>query len=350
MEPDLQGMRAFAVLAEELHFGRAAARLFLTQQALSKRIRRLENALAVPLFDRTTRRVALTPTGLRLLPLARDAVAAYDTAVAAVRETGAPLRVEVFAERFTPLRILREAVGRTPGLRVEPTMRQGLATALPALLTGELDAAFGRVHDLGRPWPAELDHRTVHIEPLHAFVDEDHSLAGRAVLWLSDLREAGIAMPDPGGAEEWRGYLLRLRDELGVPVRFTELAIGVRGYEEQMRREKRAVMLSEAGTDLPHDPHMRQIPIIDPVPMHVWSVAWRRENRDPRLRGLLAALPVPSVPDPGDDRVWIPQVDRAALTRAAHAAPPHDPVGCGPFTSDAGSREDGRPLPADRVE
>jgi DNA-binding transcriptional LysR family regulator len=315
VEPDLQGMRAFVVVAEELHFGRAAARLFLTQQALSKRIRRLENALAVSLFERTTRRVALTPAGRRFLPLARDAVAAYDTAVAAVRETAAPLRVEVFAERFTPLRILREAAGRTPGLLVEPTMRQGLATALPAVLSGELDAAFGRVHDLGRPWPAELDHRPVHIEPLHAFVDQDHPLAGRPVLRPADLREAGIAMPDPGGAEEWRGYLLRLRDELGVPVRFTELAIGVRDYEAQLRRERRAVMLSEARTDLPVDPRRRRIPLIEPTPMHVWSIIWLRGSRDPRLSRLLAALPVPSVPDPGDDRVWIPEVDRAALGR-----------------------------------
>ncbi|MCO6006111.1 LysR family transcriptional regulator [Actinoallomurus purpureus] len=313
MDPDLQGMRAFVVVAEELHFGRAADRLFLTQQGLSKRIRRLENALAVPLFERTTRRVGLTAAGRRFLPLAREAVAAYDTAVAAVRETDALLRVEVFAERFTPLRILREAVGRTPGLRVEPTMRQGLPAALPAVLSGELDAAFGRVHDLGRPWPAELDHRPMHIEPLHAFVDEAHPLAGRSVLRLPDLREAGIAMPDPGGAEEWRGYLLRLRDELGVPVRFTELAIGVRDYGEQMRRETRAVMLSEAGTDLPDDPRMRRIPLIEPVPLHVWSVTWHRRNRDPRLRRLLEALPVPSVPDADDGRFWLPEFDRSAL-------------------------------------
>jgi DNA-binding transcriptional LysR family regulator len=319
---ELRSLRYFVAVAEELHFGRAAARLFLTQQALSKRIRRLENALAAPLFERTTRRVALTSAGERLLPFAREAVAAYDTAVAVIRETVAPLRVEVFAERFTPLRILREAVARMPGLRVEPSMRQGMATALPAVRSGELDAAFGRVHDLGVPWPADLDHRLVHIEPLHAFVDEMHPLAGRSVLRLCDLREAGIAMPDPGGAEEWRGYLLRLRDELGVPVRFTELAIGVRDYSEQMRRERRAVMLSEAGTDLPEDPHRRRIPLIEPTPLHVWSITWRRRNRDPRLSRLLGALPVPAVPDLGDDRFWIPEPDRAALAEFDPIATP----------------------------
>ena len=65
MEADIEGLRAFVVTAEELHFGRAGQRLFISQQALSKRIRRLEQALAVPLFERTTRAVELTEAGRR---------------------------------------------------------------------------------------------------------------------------------------------------------------------------------------------------------------------------------------------------------------------------------------------
>jgi hypothetical protein len=64
---------------------------------------------------------------------------------------------------------------------------------------------------------------------------------------------------------------------------------------------------------MPDDPRRRRIPLIEPAPMHVWWITWHRRNRDPRLRRLLAALPVPPVPDPGDDRVWIPEVDRASL-------------------------------------
>jgi len=62
-------LRAYVVTAEEMHFGRAAGRLQLTQQALSKRIARLEGLIAVRLFDRGSRRVELTAAGHRLPPL-----------------------------------------------------------------------------------------------------------------------------------------------------------------------------------------------------------------------------------------------------------------------------------------
>lgn len=311
MDPDLQGMRAFVAAAEELHFGRAAARIFLTQQALSKRVRRLEEALATPLFDRTTRKVELTAAGRRFLPLAQQALAAYDTAVSAMRATTEPLHIDVFAERFTPLRVLRETLERTPGLRVKPSMRQGLAIALPAVQSGELDAAFGRVQDLGRPWPAELVHRPVHLEPIHAFVVEGHPLADRPALRPSDLRETGISMPDPGGASE-RGYLTRISEEFGIPLRLTEPAVGVRHFGEQMQREDRAVALGEVGMDLPHDARFRRIPLIGPTPLYLWSIVWHRRNRSPQLAELLRALPHPSLPDPAADDRWLPAVDRAA--------------------------------------
>ena len=155
-----------------------------------------------------------------------EAVSAFDRAVRTVRAVDEPLRVDVYDERFTPLRIVRRVSELDPRVRVELSMRQGLSPALPTLRRQEIDAAFGRVHDTPAPWPAELAYRLVHLEPIHAFVPEDHRLADRSVLRPADLREAGIAMPDPAGAAEWRGYLERLAARFGMPLRFNAPAIG----------------------------------------------------------------------------------------------------------------------------
>ncbi|CAM5424823.1 HTH-type transcriptional regulator HdfR [Streptomyces fumanus] len=64
-------LRAFVTVAEELHFTRAASRLYVAQQALSRDVRRLERALGAELFLRTTRQVTLTADGEKLLPSTR---------------------------------------------------------------------------------------------------------------------------------------------------------------------------------------------------------------------------------------------------------------------------------------
>ena len=72
---DLRELRYFVVVADELHFGRAARRLYVTPSTVSVGLRALENQLRIRLFERTSRRVELTDAGRALLPEARDLLA-----------------------------------------------------------------------------------------------------------------------------------------------------------------------------------------------------------------------------------------------------------------------------------
>jgi DNA-binding transcriptional LysR family regulator len=87
---ELRQLRYFVAVAEELHFGRAAERLHMSQSPLSRAIRELEHELGLLLFTRTTRRVELTPAGAALLERARRALAEVDLAVDDARRAAQP--------------------------------------------------------------------------------------------------------------------------------------------------------------------------------------------------------------------------------------------------------------------
>ena len=141
--------RAFLVLAEELHFGRAAHRLQMGQPPLSRQIQRLERSLGVKLFKRTSRQVELTVAGHTLIEPARDLVAASERAVEAVKSTitgqigtvslgfaGASSNAEVAA-------LTRELAIRAPRLRFEVQSSQFADDSLKKVLDQSLDFAIG---------------------------------------------------------------------------------------------------------------------------------------------------------------------------------------------------------------
>jgi DNA-binding transcriptional LysR family regulator len=120
---ELRQLRYFVAVAEELHFGRAAERLHMSQSPLSRAIRELERELGVVLFVRTTRHVELTPAGSALLERARRALAEIDAAVDDARRAAQP-DSGILSIGYTPFsrtqatRIAEELERRRPDLQV----------------------------------------------------------------------------------------------------------------------------------------------------------------------------------------------------------------------------------------
>jgi DNA-binding transcriptional LysR family regulator len=189
---DLSQLRGFIAVAEELSFTRAAERLHMTQPALSRAIRRLEEDVGVALFERTSRNVALTPAGGALLGHARSALFQVDRGVSAARraarEEARTLRVGFtgsLANRVVPQAAHRFAEQR-PGVTLD------LSEAPPAelragLANGSLDVAA--LYTVDPRW-YEADGfavETLGTDRAYAVLPADHALAGRPSIALRAL-------------------------------------------------------------------------------------------------------------------------------------------------------------------
>ncbi|MYS42507.1 LysR family transcriptional regulator, partial [Streptomyces sp. SID5998] len=180
-------LRAFVTVAEELHFTRAAVRLYVAQQALSRDVRRLERELGAELFVRTTRQVTLTADGERLLPYARRVLAAQDELLAAFGQAR-PLFLDLNSPGLaTGHRVLRRARELAPEHEIMARFESGLTGAATELLAGRLDASFGRYAGLDPALRAGLDHQPVRYEPMAIALPEAHRLAALPEVPLAAL-------------------------------------------------------------------------------------------------------------------------------------------------------------------
>ncbi len=187
---DVRAWRQFMAVAEELHFGRAALRLHMTQPPLTQAIAQMERSLGVMLFDRTRRRVALTPAGEALLPDVRDFLERAQALpvrarAAAAGEVGRVRLAFVSTIGFERLpQWVREFRLLCPQVALE--LVEATGDVQRALFTrGELDAGLV-LHSPGFA-PPELARLPVAEEPLVLALPASHSLAGAPRLDLAQV-------------------------------------------------------------------------------------------------------------------------------------------------------------------
>jgi len=287
---DIKHLRYFAMLAETLHFGRAAQRLHLSQPALSRQIAALEGELGVVLFERGTRAVALSAAGRRFADDARALLAGLEQAArnaqaAAQGEQGA------LSVGFT----MCAAYSVVPGLArtygaAHPAVELQIRELFPAdLLTqlgdGKIDAAI--TFPIERT--AGIRVREIHREPLCAVLAADHRLAGAAAIELSGLagdafvqspREVSAVLHDAIlGCCKRAGFEPQIRLEAQLQQTILTLVaerVGVALVPQSMRRTQLEGIVFKPLVEAP------EIQLV---------LAWREQNHNPCLPALLALAP-----------------------------------------------------------
>jgi DNA-binding transcriptional LysR family regulator len=220
MDVDTRLLRYFAAVAAEGNLTRAAARLFVSQPALTKQIKQLESQLGVRLFSRSWAGMSLTPAGQAL---AGRTPAVLDEWDRALRETKAAasratqvLRIGFMssAANEATQEIIAAFARRRPGWRVD-LQQAAWSDPTAGLASGDVDAALLRL-----PFPGQDEVRieVLLTEPRWVVLPDGHPLAALEVIAFRDLwDEPFVAAPQETGW--WRDYWLATAERQGHPVR-----------------------------------------------------------------------------------------------------------------------------------
>ena len=211
---ELRQLRYFVALAEELHFGRAAAREHIGQSSLSQQLQRLERELDVVLLERTTHHVRLSPAGAVFLIDARQILAHVDRAAISAQRaaSSAPsLRVGIVDASYDsmPL-ILHEVQQLYPELEIHQ-VEAGVPEQFERLLDGRLDVGIGRATLAPTAVAAEL----FRLDPLGVLVADGHRFAAMPAVPVARLATEPLLFAEEERAPEFNQFVIELCRSVG---------------------------------------------------------------------------------------------------------------------------------------
>ncbi len=280
-------------LAEELHFGRAAARLYISQPSLSHQIRKLEETLGTPLFVRSSRRVQLTAAGRTLAHEAPAALDALERAIELTRLAGSE-KTTTIRMGYTPvasfgtLTALLEAIEEDhPDLTVDA--REHFSAEIPERIhAGDLDIGLA----LSPPTPDGVAGELVRAERVSAILGTRHRLAAAAVIPVADLRDETLLLFPRRLAPAYydgivdaclrAGFTPKLRafEEPPVNAMLSRLASG---REVGLAPASFTEHAAKAGTGVTHRD------VVDPPMTAEFSVLWPATDPSPAITGVIAS-------------------------------------------------------------
>jgi len=303
---ELAQLRCFVAVAEELHFGRAAARLNLTQPPLSRQIQLLEHVLEVRLFERTSRSVALTRAGESFLPEARRLLRFAEGAALAARRTARgeagsinfgftaasgyeflPRLITLFRERAPDIDlVLREMVS---------------ADQIEALTSGRVDIGLVRPPFNRR----EFDSLCVVREPLLLAIPAGHPLATANAVSLSDLDRRAFVTYSPYEARYFYDLLVTIFREARVSPVYVQYISQIHSILGLVKAGLGLALVPRAAANLRFEGVVLRDIAIAPERIAELHMAWRCNNANPAIETLIAVTREMLGVDPG------PETERA---------------------------------------
>ncbi|WP_341912327.1 LysR substrate-binding domain-containing protein [Ferrovibrio terrae] len=288
---ELSQLRCFVAVAEELHFGRAARRLNLTQPPLSRQIQLLEHMLEVKLFDRTSRSVALTPAGATFLPEARRLLRLSEAAALSAKRTagGQAGTVTIGFTAVSGYDYLPRLIAgfRKAAPDIDLILREMVsAEQIEALASGRIDLGlirppFSRI---------ELHSRCVVREPLLLAAPAGHRLAKASAVSLADLDQQPLVTYSPYEARYFYDLLATIFTKAGIAPQYVQHISQIHSILGLVKAGLGLALVPQAATNL----RFRGL-VLRPIEVDARIVelhlAWRRSNANPSLPVLLAQVP-----------------------------------------------------------
>lgn len=291
MNLDLRQLRYFIAVAEELHFGKAAERLHMTQPPLSQTILQLEELLGAPLFERSRRAVALTPAGEALLPEARRLLAQAGTLPDLVRRAAAgeqgrlSLAFVSSADYSVLPPFLRRYRAAYP--QVQITLREATSDRqVDDLLHARIDAGL-LIPPLPDKASVQLDYLKVLAEPL--MLAAPAGLVPEGAVWLREVPAAPLIIFPRPIAPALHDAILGCFRAAGITPVIGQEAIQMQTIVGLVSAGMGMALVPQSVSNLMR-PGVEYRALRDPAPLVETGLAWRRDNASPVLQGFLELL------------------------------------------------------------